>query len=46
VDLLAPFLREPPPVGSSFWQPIQGLDAAHLWRTGLETLVAGFAPPE
>lgn len=38
--------REPPPVGSSFWGPAQGIDAVRLWRTGLEALVAGLAPPE
>lgn len=36
--------REPPPVGSSFWGPVRGIDAEHLWRTGIEALVAGFAP--
>ncbi len=34
--------REPPPVGSSFWQPIHGIDGLHLWRTALEAVVAGF----
>ena len=37
--------REPPPVGASFWRHAQDIDGEHLWRTGLEALVAGLAPP-
>lgn len=35
--------REPPPIGSGFWRPVQGVDGLHLWRTGLEALVTGFS---
>lgn len=37
--------REPPPVGAGFWRHARDLDAEHLWRTGLQALVLGLAPP-
>lgn len=35
--------REPPPVGNRFWEPVHGIDGAHLWRVALTALVAGLA---
>lgn len=36
--------REPPPVGSTFWGPVAGIDGVVLWRGALTALVAGLAP--
>lgn len=36
--------REPPPVGSNFWELLRDLDAEKLWQGALEALVAGLAP--
>lgn len=36
--------REPPPVGTGFWQRVHGIDGQHLWRVSLTALVTGLAP--
>lgn len=36
--------REPPPVGSNFWQRVSGIEGEQLWRGALGALIAGFAP--
>lgn len=38
--------REPPPVGSSFWHPVAGVDGLVLWRGALTAVVDGLAPRE
>lgn len=38
--------REPPPVGSGFWQRVHGIDGEQLWRRTLKALVAGLSPAQ
>lgn len=35
--------RQPPPVGSGFWQPVEGVPGLDLWNTGLRALVTGLS---